>query len=495
MAYEVVVVGGGIGGLTVAALLAARGVGVCLLEKESRAGGCAETFEKSGYTFERGAGLYASWGAGEIHEKIFDELPVAPPETRIVSPSYVVRLPDETEIAVAQSDEEFYESLRRAFPECAASALSFYREIEPVADALFRASVAVPDLRTASKMKRAQVALSEHRVARKIYAAMNERAVERLRKTSARFRRFIDAQLQIFGQVPSDECAYLFAAVALMIPRRGMYSIRGGGSALADSLVESIKKSGGAVRLNSPVLRLSYDSSGSPRGVDLLSGETIEATRAIISNLTVWDTYGKLVGLNRTPYEVRQKLKNLRGWGAYLIFAAMDEQASARLPADHLLVLTNWQEEPERFNPESSLFMFASSTAWDARAPEGERSVTINAFTRAEEWFSFHEDDRAREEMDQAALEAWWNRMHAMMPELGGEIEVIETINPPGFYDETRRKLGMVGGVGQAIENFGMNSISHRTHWPNLFMVGDTVFPGAGIAAVTQSALIVANEI
>ncbi|MDT7806794.1 MAG: hypothetical protein QOJ70_607, partial [Acidobacteriota bacterium] len=28
-----------------------------------------------------------------------------------------------------------------------------------------------------------------------------------------------------------------------------------------------------------------------------------------------------------------------------------------------------------------------------------------------------------------------------------------------------------------------------------LFMVGDTVFPGNGVAAVTHSALVVANEI
>ena len=54
MAHEVVVVGGGIGGLTAAALLAARGVNVCLLEKESRGGGCAVTFERFGYTFEAG---------------------------------------------------------------------------------------------------------------------------------------------------------------------------------------------------------------------------------------------------------------------------------------------------------------------------------------------------------------------------------------------------------------------------------------------------------
>ena len=53
----------------------------------------------------------------------------------------------------------------------------------------------------------------------------------------------------------------------------------------------------------------------------------------------------------------------------------------------------------------------------------------------------------------------------------------------------------MVGGVGQSLDVFGANSLNYRTALPNLFMVGDTVFPGAGVAAVTRSALIVANAI
>ena len=53
----------------------------------------------------------------------------------------------------------------------------------------------------------------------------------------------------------------------------------------------------------------------------------------------------------------------------------------------------------------------------------------------------------------------------------------------------------MVGGLGQSLDVFGLNSFSHRTTLPNLFMVGDTSFPGYGVAAVTRSALTVANEI
>ena len=92
MTHEVVVVGAGVGGLTCAALLAARGVDVCVLERESQGGGTAGAFERFGYSFETTAGLYAGWGAAEIHARVFAELPVAQPEARRLAPAYVVRL-------------------------------------------------------------------------------------------------------------------------------------------------------------------------------------------------------------------------------------------------------------------------------------------------------------------------------------------------------------------------------------------------------------------
>ena len=494
MAYEVVIVGGGIGGLTAAALLAARGIHVCLFEKESRGGGCAVTFERLGYTFEAGASLYASWQSDEIHARVFAELPIKPPEVRLASPAYVVRLPDAVDISITKSDEEFFENLSTAFPECAEAAIKFYRELAPVGEALRRVARRVPDLRTASFTRRMRAALPEARVARRVLRGLNQTAAQHLARTSPRFRRFIDVQLEIFGQRDSTECAYLYSTVALMLPRWGMFNIGGGASGLADKLAEAIKESGGTIRFDSPVLRLAYDATGRATGVDLLSGERVEATRAIISNLTAWDTYGKLVGTGRTPDAVRKRLKELHGWGAYLLYLGLDEEAAQRLPSDHILALTDWQEG-QSFDPEGAQFMFGTAPSWDTRAPEGKRAVTVSTFTEASQWFSYHEDESEHEEQDQRTLEAWWERIHRIMPELGAGVEVIETATPRTFYAYTRRRLGMVGGLGQSLDVFGPRALTHRTPLPNLFMVGDTVFPGQGVAGVTQSALIVANEI
>jgi C-3',4' desaturase CrtD len=494
MAYEVVVVGGGIGGLTAAALLAARGLHVCLFEKESRPGGCAAVYEKLGYEFEQTASLYASWQVGEIHDRVFAQLPVPAPEVRRVEPAYVVRLPDGVDLPLVTDVASFEATLRSAFPECADAAVNFYRELRAVGEALMRVAQRVPDLRTASGPRRAMAALKEARIAQRVLAAMSRTAAEYMKGTSPRFHRFIDVQLQTFAQRTSRECAYPYAAVALTLPRRGMYTIGGGAQSLADTLSEAIRKSGGKVRLDTTVLRLAYDSEGRAKGVRLLSGETVEATRAVVSNLTVWDTYGKLVGLDRTPEEVRRRLKDLHGWGAYLLYLGIDEAAADALAAEHILALTDWREGFE-YDPDEAQFMFSCAPGWDARAPAGKRAVTVSTFTEPTQWFAFHQDEQEHEMQDQARLEQCWERMHRIMPELGGSVEVIETQTPRAFYERTRRKLGMTGGVGQSPDVFGMNSLSHRTPIPRLYMVGDTTFPGQGVAAVTQSGLIVANEL
>ena len=358
-AYDVVVVGGGVGGLTVAALLAARGLNTCLLERQSQVGGCIARVEFSGYDFEPGMGVYTSFGAGEVYDTLFSQLPVAAPEVTLLTSSYVLRRADRSDVILATDD---------------------------------------------------------------------------------------------------------------------LFSIAGGPATLAERLAESIKQSGGNLRLNSPVLRLAYDESGRAVGVDLLSGERVFAEKAIVSNLTIWDTYGKLIGLNRTPAEVKKHLNTLRGTGVYVVYAAIEEAAVTRLPASIMRVEDN--------EGEFTLAISSSSVA-----PLGKRGVTFTTRTEVDSWFAYQSSEEDYEEWDQDALAHFWNRLHAALPELGSDIEVIETANPRTYYDSTRRKLGMVLGVDGAVE------IGHRTSLPNVFIVGDTVTAAAKLDAVVQSATLLQREI
>lgn len=442
MNYEVVVVGGGIGGLTAAALLAARGLQVCLFERQSQVGGCVATVDHQRLHFDPTFGLYSGWEGGGVYERLFKELRMGPPAVRELSPAYVVRLPGGVQVPAAENLDQLEQIMVASFPDCAGPAIQFYQELTntPSAQPTFAQPVA-----------------------------------SHLTRCSTDFRRFIDVQLRAFAQRTLMDCTTGEAAAALL-PRR-YWNIAGGAQTLADALADSIKANGGSVRLNTPVLRLAYSADGAPVGVDLLSGERITATRAIVSNLTIWDTYGKLIGFNRAPAGISSQLRQLTAWGVYQIFMTIDRAAVAKLPAQRTLTTDDAE-------PENAMFL-AVGSAGDA----DKLTATLSTFTPAEDWFSFHEDHEAHDTQDQAMLSAVWSRLHAAMPELGDSIEVIETATPQTYYDTTRRKFGMVGLPTH------VPAPLRTSPFPNLLIVSDTISAQFGLASLTGHAIDLADSI
>jgi phytoene dehydrogenase-like protein len=133
--------------------------------------------------------------------------------------------------------------------------------------------------------------------------------------------------------------------------------------------------------------------------------------------------------------------------------------------------------------------VFNMGVSPESTTPDGKRPVTFITETEIDSWFTYQSSEEDYDEWDQEALEAFWKRVHTAIPELGGDIEIIETATPRTYYDQTRRKLGMVLGIeGQPIQ-------SYETTLPNLFVVGDTVSATAKLDSVTELAIRLAERL
>ena len=442
MECEVIVVGGGTGGLAVAALLAARGVEVALFERQSQVGGCLAKFDHLGHSFDPTFGWFSGWESNGVWERVFQALPVTPPKVTKLTPNFVLRLPDGADVPVGSGRDALEQSIATTFPDCADKAVQFMREI-------FTSRF---DLGSLNSM-------------------------------GTNFRAFIDAQLSFFAQGTLETAAEPSRVIeALQLATGNMWEIEGGTHSLADRLASSFKESGGNLRLNSPVLRLAYDSNGTPKGVDLLTGEQVTATRAIVSNLTVWDTYGKLIGLRHTPAPVSARLKQTNAWGVYQVFMLVDEEVVARLPGSRVLFAANAEDTT---TPAQHLML---NIAANQSPSSPQRPATLTSFTNPDDWFAFHQDATWHEEHDQAALEEIWSRLHRAAPEIASHAEILETATPQTLYESLRRKMGMVGAPTPRWA--GPSSC-----FDNLFLVGDTVSPQTGVAGVAQVACRVSETL
>src|SRR5438270_2554447 len=91
-AFDLVVIGGGIGGLATAALAQRQGLRTALLEAHTKLGGCAGYFGRGPYTFDVGATALMGLGPGEPVGELLRCVGVDFEGVR--TPSYRVHLPD-----------------------------------------------------------------------------------------------------------------------------------------------------------------------------------------------------------------------------------------------------------------------------------------------------------------------------------------------------------------------------------------------------------------
>jgi phytoene dehydrogenase-like protein len=77
----------------------------------------------------------------------------------------------------------------------------------------------------------------------------------------------------------------------------------------------------------------------------------------------------------------------------------------------------------------------------------------------------------------------------------GGDWAWSELATPRGWARWTGRPYGFVGGLGQAPWSFGPFGLASRTPLEGLWLGGDAIHPGEGTAGVSQSALMLCQQL
>ncbi len=480
---HVIVIGAGVGGLSAAAALLKAGCRVTVLEAHVYPGGCAGTFFHQGYRFDAGATLAGGFSPGGPHARLAERLGLDWP-VRAVDPAWVTHLPDRS-VTQWADPERWRQERGAAFP----GAETFWRRQEQLAEIAWDIAGRHFPWPPESPGDAAALALAL-RPQTLLAGPYLFQTVADLAGAAGRdpaFRLFLDAQLLISAQTTAAHAHALYGSAALDLPRRGVNHVRGGIGGLAQTLTDWIRRHGGEVLFRQPVTQLEV-AHGRAVGVQTARGQRLAAD-AVIANVTPW-ALRALLG-EAAPAALRREVQRRPAtWGAFTLYLGLD---AAALPAggpDHHQVIV----DPARpLGEGNSVFISLSDRDDPTRAPAGQRAATLSTHTASAPWQALqvgdpaaHEDRKTeyRERLVAAAERA--------LPGLRGAIRFSLAGTPGTFEYFTRRPGGMVGGFPQTSL---LAARGPGVGLPNVWLVGDSVFPGQSTAGVTVGALRVAASV
>lgn len=496
---RVIVVGAGIGGLTAGALLAKRGYEVTIYDQAIIPGGCASTFKRRGFTFDVGATQVAGLEQGGIHQRIFQELAIAPPTATNCDPACAVFLPGENEpIKIWRDRIKWQAERQRQFP----GSEPFWQLLTKLFTASWQFQGRDPVLPPRNLWDFWQLVSSVRldtlvTVPFALMSVTDGLKLYGLAKDQ-RLKTFLDMQLKLYSQVTADETALLYGATALAVSTtpQGLFHLQGSMQALSDRLVMGLEKYGGKLLMRHSVEEIQVQQ-GKAIAVKIRNQKTgkttIEHADEVVTNVTVQNLV-KLLQLSPENQSLfsgykRRVDKLPEASGAFVIYLGVKQTAIPENCSPHLQFLYDYEGI---IGENNSLFVSVSKPG-DGRAPDGYATIIASSFTDTRIWWQGTKEDYARikaQYTDEAIarLGTYFN----LTPET---IIHQETATPRTFAKYTARDRGIVGGIGQRISTFGPFGFATRTPLKNLWLVGDSVHPGEGTAGVSYSALTVVRQI
>jgi phytoene dehydrogenase-like protein len=493
---DIIVIGSGIGGLSCAALLAKYGYRVIVCESHSIPGGAAHSFERNGFRFDSGPSLYSGLSYSPSTNPLRHVLDAIGEDLDWVNYStWGVYIP-EGEFDTTVGADQFYHVLKTIR---GSQAVQEWQRLQQVMEPLGIAATALPPaavrfdvgvlqtvapygwglLRNGLQMAQLMGPFSQ----------ILNRTV-----TDPFIRNWMDLLCFLLSGLPADGTSA--AAMAFMFAewyRPGVqldYPI-GGSGAMVDALVRGVKKHGGTLQLKAHVEKILVEQ-GRAAGVRLRSGEVVKASKAVISNASIWDTL-KILPDGAVPKKFVEQRQVTPACESFMhLHLGIDGRDIRPDLACHYIVVNDWEQGIDA--PQNVVLISIPSVLDPSLAPPGKH--TMHVYTPGSEpydlWQGIDRRSPAYAELKQKRSAVMWQALERIIPDIHNRVEVNLTGTPLTHERFLRRHRGTYGPAISAREGLFPGP---QTPLKGLFCTGDSTFPGIGLPAVAASGMITANTL
>ena len=476
---DVLVIGSGMGSLTAGALLAAKGMKVCVLEQNYLPGGCTSSYWRKGFVFEAGATTLVGLGNEMPLQYVLEKTGISLDARKLKLPMQV-HLADGRVINRYQELNRWIEEAEAAFGK--KGQRSFWQECYRISEAVWKTSLVqkrFPPTRLRDLTHAVgKVSLSQVRNLPNAFLSTADLLKKHGLLENRLFCDFVNEQLLITAQNHMEEVNALFGGTALCYTNYPNYYVDGGLINLVDPFVEYIKLHGGQVILRDGVRHVERQNGGyyihTTKGSDfsckyLVSGIPINNTLELFPALEAKKIKPKVMESDQLNSAFQMGI----GFRPHVEWPALHHQI-------HL-------EKPLVETRSASIFISLSHPEDSKRSDEPGMAVMS---------VSTHAPDPANRMIDGKAVEEDIIKTLVAKDFLKRENIIYQHSSTPKSWAKwTGRKWGFVGGYPQYKDIKPWQMLDARLDGHKAYMVGDTVYPGQGIPGVTLSGIIAVEKL
>jgi phytoene desaturase len=491
MTYDVIIIGGGMGGLTAGALLARRGLRVILLEQGDRTGGYVTSFKRGPYTFDAtGAFLGGCEEGGEFH-KILDQAG-ALRHLRFLSVETAKNIyPDfSLDLHLSGGFEEYVRGVRDLFPEEQGGLGDYFALIRKIGKEINR----FEGITWWQTMLFPFFFWHLIRYQRVSLGMILDRYFQ-----GDGIKRVLST---LPAHLPPSRLSLFFTAVLITkVLAQGVWYPHGGMGTIPQALETAFTEAGGELRLKTEVERIEVEG-GAVQGVHTRGGDFLAAQR-VVAAINIRRALMELV-----PEEYRDRFFKVvhpleYSLSTCLVYLGvkMDVDRSD-LPYFTYIGPADAQVEYEHLSrgemPDDPTMIITIPTLLDSSlAPPGHHIVRIMtpASYKFRSGWGWHDRERyliIKEEMTQRFIRTVENRY---LPGLSARIKVIEAATPLTLERYTANEGGATYGLAPTPGQFGIGRPANRTSLGGLYLAGHYTRPSHGIVGAALSGRFVADMI